>query len=104
MGTARAVVVTEPGDSSVLEVLEREVPDPGPGEVQVELAAAGVNFYDVYVRQGVYPTKTPFVLGNEGAGTVVGLGEGVDQMSVGDRVAWGQSGASQATLVNLPAE
>ncbi|WP_461108219.1 quinone oxidoreductase family protein [Tessaracoccus terricola] len=104
MGTARAVVVTEPGDSSVLEVLEHEVPDPGPGEVQVELAAAGVNFYDVYVRQGVYPTETPFVLGNEGAGTVVALGEGVDRVSVGDRVAWGQSGASQATLVNLPAE
>lgn len=103
MSTARAVVVTEPGDTSVLEVLEREVPEPAPGEVQVELAAAGVNFYDVYVRQGVYPTPTPFVLGNEGSGTVVAVGAGVDDVAVGDRVAWGQSGSSQATLVNVPA-
>lgn len=95
-------MVTEPGDTSVLEVLDWEVPDPGPGEVQVELAAAGVNFYDVYVRQGVYPTRTPFVLGNEGAGVVRALGPGVTELRVGDRVAWAQSGASQATLVNVP--
>ncbi|MCC2592261.1 quinone oxidoreductase [Tessaracoccus sp. OS52] len=103
MSTARAVVVTEPGDSSVLKVLEWEVAEPRPGEVQVEVAAAGVNFFDVYVRQGVYPTPTPFVLGNEGAGTVAAVGEGVTGFSVGDRVAWAQSGSSQATRVNVPA-
>lgn len=103
MNTARAVVVTKPGDTSVLEVQEREVGAPGAGEVQVELAAAGVNFFDVYVRQGIYPRATPFVLGNEGAGTVTAVGDGVDEFALGDRVAWCQSGSSQATLANHPA-
>lgn len=103
MYTARAVVVTKPGDTSVLEVREQEVGPPGADEVQVELAAAGVNFFDVYVRQGIYPRTTPFVLGNEGAGTVTAVGDGVGEFAVGDRVAWCQSGSSQATLANHPA-
>jgi len=61
MTTATSVFVTEPGDRSVLELREHDVPEPGPGEVQVEVAAAGVNFIDVYKRQGVYTVPTPFV-------------------------------------------
>jgi NADPH2:quinone reductase len=98
--TARAVIVTKPGDGSVLAVQDIEVAPPGPGEVQVELAAAGVNFIDDYKRQGVYPVSTPFVLGEEGAGTVVALGDGVAGLAVGDRVAWAQAANSMATAVN----
>lgn len=102
--TARAVVVTKPGGGDVLEVQDVQVPPPGPGEVQVEVAAAGVNFVDVYMRQGVYPTPTPFVLGVEGAGTVVAVGEGVTGHGPGERVAWAQASGSMATLTNQPAD
>ncbi len=72
--TARALVVPRTGDSSVLEVRDVEVSPPGDGEVQVEVAAIGVNFIDVYQRQGVYPLSTPFVSCSEGAGTVTAVG------------------------------
>ncbi len=102
--TARALVVPQNGDSSVLEVREVEVSPPGPGEVQVEVAAVGVNFIDVYQRQGVYPIPTPFVSGSEGAGTVVAVGEDVDGVTVGDRVGWGEGVGAAATVVNRKAE
>ena len=104
MTTATSVFVTEPGDGSVLAVQTHDLPTPATGEVQVEVAAAGVNFIDVYKRQGVYPVPTPFVLGEEGAGTVVALGPGVSGHQVGDRVAWCQSTGSQSTLVNKPVD
>jgi NADPH2:quinone reductase len=97
---ARAVVVTKPGDGSVLAVQDFDVAPPGPDEVQVQLAAAGVNFIDVYKRQGVYPVPTPFVLGEEGAGTVVAVGDGVDGFAIGDHVAWAQAANSEASVVN----
>ncbi|WP_020144828.1 quinone oxidoreductase [Terracoccus sp. 273MFTsu3.1] len=103
MNRATSVFVSEPGDRSVLQVRDHEVPAPSDGEVQVEVAAAGVNFIDVYKRQGVYPVPTPFVLGEEGAGTVTAVGPGVTDLAVGDRVAWCQSSGSQSTLVNKPA-
>jgi len=103
MNRATSVTVSEPGDRSVLQVDTHDLPDPGEGEVQVEVAAAGVNFIDVYKRQGVYPMQTPFVLGEEGAGTVTALGPRVTGLAVGDRVGWCQSGGSASTLVNKPA-
>ena len=103
MNRATSVFVSEPGDRSVLQVRDHDLPDPAEGEVQVEVAAAGVNFIDVYKRQGVYPVTTPFVLGEEGAGTVTAVGAGVTDVSVGDRVAWCQSSGSESTLVNKPA-
>jgi NADPH2:quinone reductase len=103
MTQATSVVVTAPGDRSVLELRSHDVPEPGDGEVQIEVAASGVNFIDVYKRQGVYPVPTPFVLGEEGAGTVTEVGPGVTGVSVGDRVAWCQSPGSESTLVNKPA-
>ena len=72
MTTATALVVPRNGDSSVLQVQDVDVPPPSSGEVQVEVAAAGVNFIDVYQRQGVYPLQTPFGSCSEGAGTVTG--------------------------------
>jgi NADPH2:quinone reductase len=98
--TARALVVPRTGDSSVLEVREVDVEPPGAGAVQVEVAAVGVNFIDVYQRQGVYPLEVPFVSCSEGAGTVTAVGEGVDDVAVGDRVAWGQGLGAAATLTN----
>ena len=99
-----ALVVTRNGDSSVLEVQDHAVQPPGEGEVQVEVAAVGVNFIDVYQRQGVYPLQTPFVSCSEGAGTVTGVGPGVTGVAVGDRVAWGQGLGAAAGLVNRDVE
>jgi NADPH2:quinone reductase len=83
----RAVVVGEVGGPEVLEIREVPRPEPGPGQVLVEVAASGVNFIDVYKRQGVYPMPLPFVVGEECAGRVVALGRGVTEFSAGDPVA-----------------
>jgi NADPH2:quinone reductase len=98
----RAVVIAEHGGPEVLTVSEIDEPEPGPGRVLAEVAAAGVNFIDVYHREGAYPMPLPFVLGREGAGRVVALGEGVTEVAVGDLVAW--SGApSYAERAVVPA-
>ncbi|HWG24123.1 quinone oxidoreductase [Actinospica sp.] len=83
-----AAYVTKTGGPEVLEHTEVEAPAVGPGRVLVKVAAAGVNFIDIYFRIGQYPRPLPAVLGGEGAGTVVELGEGVTGLAVGDRVAW----------------
>ncbi len=101
--TARALVVPRTGDSSVLEVREVDVSPPATGQVQVQVAAVGVNFIDVYQRQGVYPLELPFVSCSEGAGTVSAVGDGVTDVAVGDRVAWGQGLGAAATLTNRDA-
>ncbi len=101
--TGPALVVTAHGGIDVLAVQHRPAPELAPGEVLVEVAAAGVNFLDVYQREGVYPTKPPFVAGNEGAGTVVATGEGVEAFHPGDRVAWPNSLGSAARFAALPA-
>ena len=83
-----AVVVEQTGGPDVLQVIDREPPEPGPGEVAVDVAAAGVNFIDTYFRTGLYPRPLPFVNGMEGAGTVEAVGDGVTELAEGDRVAW----------------
>ena len=88
MSLMRAAHVTETGGPEVLQYKEVEAPAPGPGQVLVEVAAAGVNFIDIYLRSGVYPLPLPAVLGGEGAGTVAALGEGVTGLAAGDHVAW----------------
>jgi NADPH:quinone reductase len=99
-----ALIVTEPGDGRVLQVQARDIPDPGPGELLVEVAASGVNFVEVYQRQGVYPMPTPFVLGAEGAGRVTALGSDVTGFAVGDIVAWAAGPGSHAGLVIVAAD
>ncbi len=101
--TGNALVVTRPGGGEVLQVQDRVAPVPGPGEVLVEVTAAGVNFIDVYQREGVYPTPTPFVAGNEGAGVVVDVGDDVDGIRPGDRVAWPQTLGSASRYAVVPA-
>ncbi|MBI4899373.1 MAG: quinone oxidoreductase [Actinobacteria bacterium] len=100
----RAVQAREAGGPEVLELVE--VPDPAPerGQVLVKVAAVGVNFIDTYRRGGVYPMPFPHVVGSEGAGEVVALGEGVTDVAVGDRVAWSDAPASYAELVVVPAD
>jgi len=101
----RVVVGERLGGPEVLSVTEREVLRPGPGEVVVHVAAAGVNYMDIYQREGIgnYRTEPPFVPGVEGAGTVAALGEDVKTLAVGDRVAWAGPGSSYAEQVALPA-
>lgn len=98
-----SLVVTRHGGPEVLALEDRPVPAPAAGQLLVEVAAAGVNFIDVYQRQGVYPTSPPFVLGQEGAGTVMAVGESVTQLAVGDRVAWPFLMGSAARYAVLPA-
>jgi NADPH2:quinone reductase len=83
----KSIVVTEFGSSDVLEVRETETPEPGPGEVRIDVAAVGLNFADVMQRRGRYRggPEPPFVPGLEAAGTVDAVGEGVDR-DVGDSV------------------
>jgi NADPH:quinone reductase len=100
--TVPALVVPRTGGSDVLTVQDREVPAPGPGQVRVTVAAAGINFIDIYQREGVYPKPLPFVIGGEGAGTVEAVGDGVDLL-VGDRVAWAEGPGSAAGAVLVDA-
>jgi NADPH2:quinone reductase len=83
----QALVVARNGGPEVLEVRSIPVPRPKADQVLIEVAAAGVNFIDVYQREGIYPIPTPFVLGGEGAGRVVAVGDGVTGVDVGARVA-----------------
>jgi NADPH:quinone reductase len=101
----RVVIGERRGGPEVLSVTEREEPRPGPGDVVVQVAAAGVNFMDIYQREGIgsYRTDPPFVPGGEGSGTVAAVGADVKHLAVGDRVAWAGPGDSYAEQVALPA-
>ena len=91
------------GGPDVLELVEVPEPTPGPGEVVVKAAAAGINFIDTYRRSGMYPMPFPHVPGSEGAGTVTDVGEGVSDLAVGDTVAWADAPGSYAEFVRVPA-
>ena len=101
----RVIEVESRGGPEVLSLAERPAPQPGPGQIVAEVDAAGVNYMDIYQREGVggYRPPLPFVTGGEGAGTVVAVGEGVTEPAVGDRVAWVGPG-SYAERVVLPAD
>ena len=101
----RAVVVNEPGGVDALEVVDLPVPEPGPGEVLVKVAAAGVNRADLLQRRGLYdpPTGATPVLGLECSGEVVGLGDGVTDLPRGQQVAALLSGGGYAEYVAVPA-
>lgn len=99
-----AVEISEVGGPEVLNWAEVPSPLPGPGELVVRLAAAGLNYIDTYHRRGMYPRELPFVPGLEGAGTVELLGAGVEDWRVGDRVAWADVGGSYAERVAVPVQ
>ncbi len=101
----RVVVITKHGGPEVLRVEERPDPPLGRGEARIEVAAAGVNFADVMARIGIYPDapKPPCVVGYEVAGTILELGEGVEGLTVGQRVVAGTKFGGYATQVVVPA-
>ena len=107
-----AVRIHEIGGPEVLRWEAIDVPDPGPGEALIRQTAAGLNFIDVYFRTGLYPAPSfPATIGNEGAGVVEAVGDGVTEVAVGDRVAYCMSLGSYAQrrliaskqLVKIPA-
>jgi NADPH2:quinone reductase len=102
----RAIVVRRTGGPEVLEAADVPDPQPGPGQLLVDVAAAGVNFMDIYQREGrpPYSPELPFVPGAEGAGTIAAAGPGVTGFAVGDRVAWTVAPASYAERALVPAE
>ncbi|WP_108398946.1 quinone oxidoreductase family protein [Devosia submarina] len=90
----KAIIVHQTGGPEQLSFEDHSVGEPGPGQVKLRQTAIGLNFIDTYQRSGLYPMQTPFVAGNEGAGVITALGEGVTDFKIGDRVAYqGQIGA-----------
>lgn len=100
----RAVRVGRVGGPAVLEVAEVPEPEAGPGQVVVDVVAAGVNYIDTYHRSGAYPMSTPFVPGLEGAGRIRAVGEGVTGRVPGEPVAWCSALGSYAEQVVVSAE
>jgi NADPH:quinone reductase len=101
--TMRAVRFHKTGGPEVLEVELVPVPSPGALEALVQVDAAGLNFIDIYKREGRYPMSLPATLGDEGAGTVVAVGAEVSQPQPGDRVAWSSVLGAYAEYTVVPA-
>lgn len=100
----KAIRIHRHGGPEVLSYEEVELGRPGPGEVHVRNRALGLNFVDVYFRSGAYaPPSLPFIPGNEGAGEVISVGEGVQDFSPGDRVAYVETLGSYAQERLVPA-
>lgn len=100
----KAIVIESFGGPEVLQLRERETPEPGPGQILVRQEAIGVNFIDVYRRTGLYAVDLPSVPGMEGAGTVEALGAGVRDLHPGDRVAYANVPGTYADAVLVPAD
>jgi NADPH2:quinone reductase len=101
----RAVVMNSAGGRETLEYVERPDPVAGPGEALIEIAFAGVNFMDIGARQGTVWTEfpDPKILGVEGAGRVLAVGDHVEGIAPGDRVAWVYAPGSYAEQIAIPA-
>jgi NADPH2:quinone reductase len=100
----KAIRMFRDGGPEVMEFVDVEVGEPGPGEAQVRHAAIGLNYIDVYFRTGLYPQPLPAGLGMEGAGVVEAVGEGVTHVKVGDRVAYAaRPPGAYAEVRNMPA-
>ncbi|MDE1161252.1 MAG: quinone oxidoreductase [Acidobacteriaceae bacterium] len=99
----RAIQITQTGGPEVLQLAELPQPSPANGQVLVRVQAAGINFIDVYLREGRYPQPLPAVPGLEGAGVVAEVGSGVDGFKRGDRVAWASARGSYAEYVLVAA-
>jgi NADPH:quinone reductase len=100
----RTVVVSRNGGAEVLEVRDQPPAEPGAGQLLVAVEAAGVNYRDIYEREGAYGGTPPFVAGVEGAGTIAAVGEGVSEFTTGERVAWAAAPGSYAEQVVLDAK
>jgi len=98
----RAIQIAQTGGPEVLQLAEVAKPEANSGEVLVHVAAAGLNFIDVYLREGRYPAPLPFIAGQEGAGVVVSVGTDVAGFNLGDHVAWSSTRGSYAEFVAVP--
>ena len=99
----RAIQVSQTGGPEVLTLVDVPVPTPKPNEAVVEIKASGVNFIDVYFREGRYPAPVPFINGQEAAGIVKEVGAEVSGVKVGDRVAYTSSLGSYAEYAAVAA-
>src|SRR5580704_16866565 len=101
----KAIVINSAGGREMLEYVERPDPVTGPGQALVEVAVAGVNFMDIGVRRGTLGTDVPNpkVLGVEGMGRVLAVGDGVEDIEPGQRVAWVYAPGSYAERIAIPA-
>jgi NADPH:quinone reductase len=105
----KAISVAKFGGPEELQLADVEPPKPGPGEALVKIVRAGINFIDIYMRNGsyarshTYKTPLPMVIGMEGAGTVAALGSGVTDLAVGDTVAYCLARGSYAEYATVPA-
>ena len=100
----KAIQVQQPGGPEAMELVELPVPQPKPNEAVVKLSASGVNFIDVYFREGRYKAALPIILGQEGAGVVNAVGTEVTTVNNGDRVAWCGLLGSYAEYAAVPAD
>jgi NADPH2:quinone reductase len=100
----KAVRVLKPGGREALSFIDVAAPQPALGQILIALEFAGVNFIDVYQREGMYPLPVPFTLGTEGAGTVVAVGPEAGDLKVGDRVAYQGVQGSYAEQTVAPAD
>ncbi|HSE30297.1 MAG TPA: quinone oxidoreductase [Pyrinomonadaceae bacterium] len=98
-----AIQVLETGGPEVLTAVERPIPEPKPNEAVVQIKAIGVNFIDVYFREGRYTALLPFIDGQEAAGVVTAVGSEVKNINVGDRVAYTGTLGSYAEYAAVPA-
>lgn len=100
----KAIQVKQVGGPEAMELVELPVPQPKANEAVVKLAASGVNFIDVYFREGRYKAPLPLIPGNEGAGAVAAVGAEVKALKVGDHVAWAGVQGSYAEYAAVPAD
>ena len=99
----KLIQISKTGGPEEMVLVDAPMPAPGPNQALVKVAAAGVNFIDVYFRIGLYKADLPFTPGNEGAGTVEAVGPGVTDFKPGDRVAYAMHRGSYAEFVAVPA-
>jgi len=100
----KAIQIKNSGGVEALELVDLSIPRPNPNEALVKLGAIGINFIDVYQREGRYKVPLPFIAGQEGAGTVTAVGADVKSVKVGDRVAWSGVQGSYVEFSTVPAD
>jgi NADPH2:quinone reductase len=99
----KQIQVKDPGGPERMALVDAPIPEPGPGQALVKIAASGVNFIDVYFRTGLYKADRPVTLGSEASGTVERIGAGVTEIAPGDRVAYAMARGSYAEYAVVPA-
>ncbi len=100
----KAIQIHATGGPEVLQMVTVADPVPAAGQALMRIEASGVNFIDTYFREGRYPAALPYTLGQEAAGVIAGLGEGVEGFAVGDRVAWCGVPGTYAEMAVAPAD